>query len=203
MLYKIHSTDIPRAAGVLADAFQHDPLWNRIFAGVAHKEKRFRAFFTVPLKYCLRYGEVYATSADIEGVIAWVSGRYADMTPWRIFCSGAIIAAMQMGMSAARKLEPVSLPLAEDRRQYMAGRDYLYLLLIGVATTLQGKGFGRKLLKTAIAKTDREGQPLYLETETAENMQMYERFGFRLLKQITLPVVDLPMWEMVRTPCNR
>jgi hypothetical protein len=31
-------------------------------------------------------------------------------------------------------------------------------------------------------------------------VKMYEHFGFRLLKRITLPIVDLPMWEMVRGP---
>ena len=33
MLYKIHKTDIPKASAVLADAFQHDPLWNKFFKG--------------------------------------------------------------------------------------------------------------------------------------------------------------------------
>jgi hypothetical protein len=29
---------------------------------------------------------------------------------------------------------------------------------------------------------------------------MYEHFGFKLLKKITLPIVGLPMWEMVKEP---
>lgn len=40
---------------------------------------------------------------------------------------------------------------------------------------------------------------LYLETETGRNVAMYERFGFEVIRRITLPVVDLPMWEMVRS----
>jgi len=41
---------------------------------------------------------------------------------------------------------------------------------------------------------------IHLEPFTEENVKMYEHFGFRLLKKITLPIVDLPMWEMVRKP---
>jgi len=95
---------------------------------------------------------------------------------------------------------PILKPITEDRHKHMAGCTYLYLIIVGVATDLQGKGFGRKLIGAAIEKSEREGLQLYLETETEENVKMYEHFGFRLLKRITLPIVDLPMWEMVRKP---
>ena len=88
--------------------------------------------------------------------------------------------------------------MAEDRHEHMAGCTFLYISIVGVATLLQGKGFGRKLIGAAIEKSKREGLQLYLETVTEENVKMYEHFGFRLLKRITLPMVDLPVWEMVR-----
>ena len=39
-----------------------------------------------------------------------------------------------------------------------------------------------------------------LETETERNVRMYERFGFQVAQQIALPIVALPMWEMIRAP---
>jgi len=200
MLYKVQKGDIMRAGKVLADAFQRDPLWNKIYEGEPDIGKRFRAFFEVPVRYCLKYGEVYAPSENLEGVIGWVPGKYADMTMWRTIRSGAMGAAMRIGLNAAKKMGPVFKPLAEDRREHMAGCIYLYPLVVGVATELQGKGFGRKLIGAAIEKSEREGLQIYLDTSTEENMKMYEHFGFRLLKKITLPIVDLPMWEMVRKP---
>ncbi|MFC2032631.1 GNAT family N-acetyltransferase [Chloroflexota bacterium] len=200
MLHGVQKGDIVRVGKVLADAFQHDPLWNKIHEGASDIENRFRAHFEVPVRHCLKYGEVYAPSEDLEGVVAWVPGKYADMTAWRIIHSGAMGAAMRMGSNAAKKMGPVFKPVTEDRHEHMAGRTYLYLLVIGVATKLQGKGFGRKLISAAIEKSEREGLQLYLETETEENVKMYEHFGFRLIKRITLPMVDLPMWEMVRKP---
>jgi ribosomal protein S18 acetylase RimI-like enzyme len=198
MLYRVKKGDIIRAGKVLAEAFQHDPLWNKIYEGESNIEKRFRAHFEVPVRYCLKYGEVYAPSEDLEGVVAWVPGKYADMTAWRIMRSGAMGAAMRMGLSASKKLGLVFKPVTEDRHEHMAKSTYLYLLVVGVATKLQGKGFGRKLIGAAIEESEREGLQLYLETELEENVKMYEHFGFRLLKRITLPIVDLPMWEMMR-----
>ncbi len=200
MLYRVHKGDISRVGKVLADAFQHDPLWNKVFKGEPDLEKKFRAFFEIPVRHCLKYGEVYAPSRDLEGIVAWVPGKYADMTMWSIIRSGAIGAAMRMGSNASKKMGPVFKPVTEDRHGHMTGCTYLYLLIVGVATELQGKGFGRKLIGAAIEKSEREGLQLYLETETEENVKMYEHFGFRLLKRITLPIVVLPMWEMVRKP---
>jgi ribosomal protein S18 acetylase RimI-like enzyme len=200
MLYRVQKGDIARIVKVLADAFQRDPLWNKICEGESDLEKRFRAFFEVPVRHCLKYGEVYALSDNLEGVVAWVPGKYADMTAWRIIRSGAVGAAMRIGSNASKKMGAVFKSVTEDRREHMAGHAFLYLLIVGVATELQGKGFGRKLIDAAIEKSEREGLQLYLETETEENMKMYEHFGFRLLKRITLPIVDLPLWEMARKP---
>jgi GNAT superfamily N-acetyltransferase len=199
MLYRVQKGDIMRAGKVLADAFQRDPLWNKICEGESDIEKRFHAVFEVPVRYCLKYGEVYAPSEDLEGVIGWVPGKYADMNAWRMICSGALGATRRIGLKVARKMGTLK-PIIEDRHEHMAGCTYLYPLVVGVATELQGKGFGRKLIDAAIEKSEREGLPLYLETATEENMKMYEHFGFRLLKRITLPIVDLPMWEMMRKP---
>jgi hypothetical protein len=63
-----------------------------------------------------------------------------------------------------------------------------------------GQGFGGKLLGALIEESEQVGVPIYLETETEKNVRMYERLSFRLLNQITLPVLDLPMWEMAREP---
>lgn len=68
--------------------------------------------------------------------------------------------------------------------------------VIAVAPAYQGQGFGGKLLRALIEKSERTGTPLYLETES--NVRMYEHLGFTVVKEIVLPIVNLPMWEMTR-----
>jgi ribosomal protein S18 acetylase RimI-like enzyme len=80
----------------------------------------------------------------------------------------------------------------------MSGRSYIYLQIIGVNPSFQGQGFAGKLLHALIEKCDETGVSLYLETETESNVRMYRHFGFNLIKQIRLPIIDLPMWEMVK-----
>jgi len=195
-LYRLQRKDTAQAGEVLADAFQHDPVWNAIFGDVRPEQKAHA--FETPVRYCLRYGEVYAPSAHLEGAAAWVPGALADMTLWRVLRSGAMWPGTKLGTRIARKMVPVFRPIEADRRENMRGRSYIYLQVIGVAPAFQGQGFGGKLLRALIEKSEQAGMPLYLETETEDNVRMYERFGFQVVKEITLPTVHLPMWEMVR-----
>lgn len=199
-LYRIEKKDISEAGTVLKDAFQHDPLWGKVFEHALKRDQKLSAFFQTPVIYCLKYGAVYAPSENLEGVAALVPGDLADMTFWRLLRSGALWTGMKIGGTLSRRLKQVFEPIQKDREENMGHRSFVYVQLIGVASALQGKGFGGRMLRVLIAKSEQLGVPLYLETETEENVSMYERFGFTLLKQITLPVVHLPMWEMVKNP---
>ena len=197
-LYKLKKKDIPKVGAVLADAFQHDPVWKKVFEGESNIDQKFCAFFETPIRYCLKYGEVYTISENLEGIAAWVPGDLADMTIWRLIRSGAIRSGMKMGAKLGKKMKPLFKQLQKDRKENMKGKLFIYLQIIGVASKFHGQGFGGKLLRALIEKSERIGSALYLETETEDNVKMYERFGFKLVKQITLPGINLPMWEMVR-----
>jgi len=201
-LYTLRKQDVPRAREVLKDAFRHDPVWNKLFEGQQRKEVRLSAFFETPIRYSLRYGQVAATSVDLEGVAAWVPGRHAGMSVWGMILSGAMACGMRIGMDVMRKMWPALTPIERDRRQYMRSTAFTYLQIIGVGSQHQGKGFGGRLLRAIIAESERNGHHLYLETETEENVRLYERFGFRVVKKLMLPGLELPMWEMEREPAQ-
>ena len=112
--------------------------------------------------------------------------------------SGAMWAGLRMGWEVAKKMEPVFAPLDADRKENMKGQTFIYVLIIGVAPAFQGQGFGGKLLRALIEKSERAGLPLYLETETESNVRMYKHLGFTVVKEIVLPTINLPMWEMTR-----
>jgi ribosomal protein S18 acetylase RimI-like enzyme len=201
-LYKLQKKDLPNACEVMADAFQHDPIWNAIFEGIPNMQSKLNAFYETPLRHCLKYGKVYATSEKLEGVAGWVPGALADMTVWRLLRSGAFRSGMKMGFKLAKRMQPALEPIEHDRKENMKGTSFIYLQIIGVATAYQGQGFGGKLLRAVIQKSELAQLPIYLETETERNVKMYQRFGFNLIKEISLPVIHLPMWEMVREPAT-
>lgn len=195
-LYPLQKRDVPQAAAVLVDAFQHDPIWQVLLSDATPTQKI--GAFATPLLYCLKYGQVYATSEKLEGIAAWIPGEWAAMTPWRMVRSGAIRAALQLGWKTAKKMEPIYAPLETHRQKTMQGKPFIYLQIIGVASSYQGQGFGGKLLRALIEACERSGTAIYLETETESNVRLYERFGFVVVQEIALPVINLPMWAMTR-----
>jgi ribosomal protein S18 acetylase RimI-like enzyme len=199
-LYRLNREDVPRAGSVLSQAFRNDPLWRRVFEGVPHFEERFRTFFFTPVLFCLRYGMVYGTSSVLEGIAGMVPGDRSEMTMWRIVRSGAFGPAMKIGMRVAKRMVPIGRAITPDRNTAMKGREYIYLFILGVMPELQGKGHGGKILHTIADACDRAQLPVYLETETEENVRIYERFGFAVVKKIVLEELKVPMWEMVREP---
>jgi ribosomal protein S18 acetylase RimI-like enzyme len=194
--YRLQKKDVRRAAVMLAGAFQHDPVWNAVFGDATPAQKAY--VFETPVRYSLKYGEVYAPSEALEGVASWAPGALAEFTSWRILRSGALWPAMKTGIQLAKKMQPIFRPIDLDRKAYMGGKPYIYLQIIGVATAFQGQGFGGQLLRALIEKSEQAGVSLYLETETEANVSLYEHFGFTVIKEIVLPIIDLPMWEMTR-----
>jgi ribosomal protein S18 acetylase RimI-like enzyme len=201
-LYRVTRADCARAAMVLADAFAQDPVWNRVFDGEQNPERKRRAFFETPVRLSLKYGAVIATSPRLEGIAAWVPGPYADMGIGRLVRSGALGCVLGVGPRVARRLARSFSKVGMDRTRHMAGREYTYLQIIGVASSEQGKGYGGQLLRHLIELCDHDGRAIYLETETERNVAMYRRFGFELLDRIELRDLGLPLWEMARDPAH-
>lgn len=195
-LYRLTRKDVSAASDVLVDAFREDPIWQVILKNASAAQHK--AAFETPLLYCIRYGNTYASSASLEGIVTWTPGDVADMTTWRMLRSGAMWAGLRMGSQFAATIGHIFRPFEQDRREQMKGGPYFYIPVLGVATAHHGRGIGTRLLAAAIAESEAKGAPLYLETETEYNVGWYERFGFSVLKQATLPELGLPVWEMVR-----
>jgi len=191
-LYKIKKKDIKKAANVLANAFSEDPMWKKIFK----EEDKYRVISEMMARFSLKYGNVFSTSDNLEGVMAILSHDKAEMTGWRIIRSGAFFLSMKL-LSVMKTMKPVGKAIKEEKKNLNIG-PYIYLLIIGVSQEFQGKGFGGKMLRALIEKAENEGKSIYLETQIEKNVKLYEKYGFYVFKKMNLPVLNLSMWLMVR-----
>ena len=191
-LHMIQKKELKNAVNVLTDAFAEESMWKEIF----NDEEKNCALTEVLVRFCLKYGNVVATSNNIEGVMALVPYDKA-MTVWRIIRSGAFLLSMKISKEA-KMLEILTNTVEEAKKGLNLG-PYIHLLIMGVAQEFQGKGFGGKLLRAIIEKAETERKPIYLETQKEENVNLYEKYGFSVKKKIILPEpLNLPMWLMIR-----
>ena len=191
-LYKIQKRDLKNAVKVLTDAFSKESMWKEVFTD----EKKNRILTEVMVRFCLKYGNVYATSEKFEGIMA-IAPHDKEMTTWTILRSGAFFLSMKIA-DEAKKMEVLSVAVEEAKKSLNLG-SYIHLLMMGVAQEFQGKGFGGNLLRALIEKAEAEKKSIYLETQKENNVKFYEKYEFSVMKKINLPEpLNLPMWLMVR-----
>jgi GNAT superfamily N-acetyltransferase len=192
-LYKIEKKDIKKGIDVLVSAYTEDPMMNIAFK----EEDKRRIQFEVMLRFCVKYGDIFASSDNFEGVMAILPHDKADMTALRVLLSGGFFLGMKI--ASASKMMKQSVKMIEEVKKNLDIGQYIYLFIMGVSQELQGKGYGGKFLRAIIEKADAEKKPMYLETQKESNVSLYEKYGFLVIKKIDLPEpVNLPFWFMVR-----
>jgi hypothetical protein len=191
-LYQLTSNDLSKGSEVLGKAFEEDPIWLEILKDELEK---FSIAFEVPLKQCLKYGKAFSVSSNLEGIAGWLPSHNVNMNFFQFIWSGAFKSALKLGNKIGKRIQEVFKMITEDRKSNMTV-PYIYLYVIGVLPEHQGKGIGSSLIKDMLKVLPSE-IPLYLETETEQNVKFYEKLGFRVMKEIRVPSIDLPMWEMV------
>lgn len=195
-LYVVKETDVDKVTKMLERAFADDPLWKVILKG-QEEEKKVVYVFEFLIRYGLKYGRVYADSSAINGAGVWLATPNTNMNIWQLLRSGVIKLGVKLGIKTGMKMDQIFSIIKEDRKKRMENQPYVYLSLLGVEPAKQGQGIGTKLVKKMIEHLPND-IPIYLETETEQNVHYYEKFDFEVVKKVYLPKVDLPMWEMVK-----
>jgi ribosomal protein S18 acetylase RimI-like enzyme len=194
-LYEIQPKDFSRTCWMLGDAFRKDPLWSEILKKAPQK---FSQVFGLPVRYALKYGKVLAPTDDIHAASVWVPTPYVNASLIRLILSGALKEGMKLGSNLGKKISDVFSIIEKDRRMNIQGT-FVYLYVLGVATSHQGKGLGSQLVRTMMQNLP-PPIPIYLETESEANVRFYQRLGFDVIKEIQVPILNLPMWEMIYRP---
>ena len=140
-LYKVSKKELKIVCRVLANAFSEDPL----LIAMNMESEEIETMYEFSIRTTLRYGNVYATSENLEGIIAFTSDKYANSTTWNIIRTGAIVPAIKLGKKYGKFMREMGKIIEEDKKNLNIG-PYLYLYIIGVSQESQGKGFGGNLM---------------------------------------------------------
>jgi ribosomal protein S18 acetylase RimI-like enzyme len=185
------------ASGVLARAFDDDPVFRFLYPTPRRRHLACRGFLHSIARDALPFGEVWAA---FDGVVVaaagWLPEGTYPPTRWR---------AARLLMSAwSTVLTPHTF---RDGLRYLSETEKLhpkephwYLAVIGVEPTRQGEGLGGKLLAAVLDPLDRKGIPAYLETSTEANVAWYRHHGFEVQNEVNPAPTGPPVWTMWREP---
>ena len=185
-------------SSVLSKAFNHDPLFCYLIPNSNQRLKTLNHYFQHVIKYGLHYGEVYS-SPNLEGISVWLPPKSSSHTRWRAIKTGALILPVKVKWKYLT-LQNKIYKFTDNLHKNFAPYPHWYLTLIGVGPNHQGKGFGQQLLSTTINRIDLERKPIYLETNKEKNVEIFKRFGFRILQKIIVPGTEIFHWSLLRNP---
>jgi ribosomal protein S18 acetylase RimI-like enzyme len=197
---RLQPGDRARAGEVLARAFSDDPLWAAVFTNPAERSETLVHMFAGVTKATIAAKGLAETTPDIAAVGLWLPpGK--DIGMWAMVRSGFALPRLVMRLpSQERRRMMAVLRQVEERRKALMPEPHWYLSALGVEPERQGTGLGSALVRSGIRRADLEKTPIYLETETEDNVAFYEHLGFETVEAITAVGLDLPVWLMARRP---
>ena len=200
-LLRLNKSHIKPAVKVLTGAFQNYPLLNYYYPDELTKKRIAHYFLSLAVFSGIRYGEIYATSHNLEGVAVWIPSDKYPMTFWRMLRSVPLSVIFGLGRYGGNKMRHLSGHI-DAVHQRLAPFKHWFLQAVGVEPRSQGKGYASKLIRPMLTRIDEEGLPCYLETLDEHNVPLYEHLGFKVVDKATVPQTSLTNWAMLREKPN-
>jgi GNAT superfamily N-acetyltransferase len=176
--------DLEAIAETLARSFEHYPVWEWAFepeAGRVERLAAMRAVFGFCAGAALGYGWV-RVSDGVEAVALWVPPGEPEMSAVDAERFPSFVREVCAEASADRILAAME---AFERTQ-PNGPPHYFLSMLGTHPDHAGHGCGRGLLAANLEEIDAAGTRAFLETSTPANIPRYERFGFRVEREVDL-----------------
>jgi GNAT superfamily N-acetyltransferase len=187
------------AIKMLTRAFWTYPILTYYFPEENLRRSISDSMLAFPIYTCLRYGEVYATSAQLEGVAVWSPSEKYPVSFWGILRTVPLRYILGMTHSGMARMQTVDRFL-NDIHKRLVPYNHMYLEILGVDPQFQKQGFSSKLVKPMLQKLDREERTCFLETQDPQDVPIYQHFGFEIVDESAIPESPLKSWALLRKP---
>ncbi len=181
--------DLPQIVDSMLLAFSADPFFRWIYPD----EEQYLSSFPGFVKLLMNEHIDINCTKDAEGAAFWLPPQQEmDLDTFAAYMQETVspqdldkVAAVFEGMNHAHPKVP-----------------HRYLVLLGVTTSKQGRGYGSSLIEPTLLECDRTQQIIHLETCNPRSAAFYERHGFERQKEIQ--IADCPIiYPLVRYPKNQ
>lgn len=175
------------AALCLATAFLNDPILGKhMFRQDYLKGSGATTLFADMIENQYKTGKFNSVAVNakgaVQGVALWQGPDEPKGIPLGEMLRMLLIAPNIFGYSHIyRSLAGASAVEAKHPKY-----KHYYLAYVGVSPLCQGQGIGSTLIKPILQRADEEGIPCYLETGSPDNLPFYEKYGFKVTRQITI-----------------
>ena len=176
---------------ILADSFSADPVMNWIIPA----PQLYPDFFRLLIRDIFLPRGVTHLDTGSRGVGLWLPpGATFDVPPSLSLVGLVVKLLLKKG---PRPLWRIPQQGAVFDRHHPHEPHY-HLVFVGCRKANQGQGIGSALLKQGTRICDEQHLPAYLESSSELNVPLYQRHGFEIVAEETLPKGGPHVWFMWR-----
>jgi GNAT superfamily N-acetyltransferase len=196
---RMHPGEAGAVVSTLARAFHDDPLFNFLVPDLRSQARANLTFMGSIVADAAPFKEIWVARVGpkIAGAAVWLPphGYPRGFVRENLEILRDLRSVPRLG---ARLMKSMRLQNALKRAHHGMKEPHWYLSLLGADPAFQRIGAGTALLAPILERCDSEGFPVYLETQKAENVPWYHRFGFRVIEELRVSGCP-PMWTMRRS----
>lgn len=178
-------------ADILADSFSADPVMNWIIP----EPGLYKDFFRLLVRdIFLPRGIQHLDSSERAAGLWLPPGGVFDVPP----------SLSLLGLVTKLLLRKGPMPLLRIPQQgkvfdrHHPSDPHYHLVFVGCRKTAQGQGLGSAMLKQGTRLCDEQHMPAYLESSNELNVPLYQRHGFEIIAEESLPGGGPTVWFMWR-----
>lgn len=173
--------EILKVADTIAVAFFDDPVNSWVLPDAHSRVKGFRDMLEIMIADdWFRHDLVFCTEG-IEAAAIWVPPEAPELSEEQ---TGQMVSRLAQ-VAHAQTLERSGVLDAVLREH--PHESHYYLPLLGVRPERQSRGLGSALLAHMTRRCDAERMPAYLEATSPRSRPLYERHGFKAVRELPIP----------------
>lgn len=187
--------DVSFVAALLGESFRDDPVLSWLIPETSRRHNGVVNYFQAVVQHLyLPRQQVYLTEDGSGVAVCLPAGVPVGSLPMPVEIGLAWQVCRASGFRGLLRANTLQTTLRANR----PAEPHFYLHALGVRRDQQGRGIGSTLLRHVTELCDHRRQYAYLENSNERNLALYERHGFRTLREWHCPGGGPPIWFMAR-----
>ena len=186
--------DINKAADCLSSSFINYPVFVYLFPDITARRMKLKKVMTFLIKLAQRKGEVISFPNCEKCISIWYFPYNKSISFLDAVQAGIIQLIFTLGIKNFRRFVKLKKYRDDIRNGLLKDNKYYFLDMIGVNPDYQKRGLASSLLDNKLKVLKYTGIKCYLETSNKENIEFYNKYGFKLINEYVydgLPVYCL------------
>ena len=194
--YYIQEYDLKRVGEMVGGTFADDTAVKYLLGDVSEKTRSRYCQTT----YRSMFGDaiMISTDAAIDNLIVLCPPGYRGIPTMRFLRSGGLATVFGLGLGAMKRSIAFEKNAVAVRNRYSDDKTW-YLMTFAVRAGKTHQGLGSAILRPVLEWMDKNHYSVYLETDKAVNVEMYEHFGFQVVDICMVPGSQIKQYGMLRT----